>query len=110
LAGARVRIECKERDTLQLTYSIEGVTDSTGTYHIMVTGDRENDFCNAKLISSPMSYCAEPDSGHDHARVILTRSNGLASDTRFANAMGFLRGKPMSGCSQLLKKYDETEE
>ncbi|GMP32723.1 hypothetical protein CsSME_00006358 [Camellia sinensis var. sinensis] len=110
IPGARVRIERKDRETLQLKYSIEGVTDSTGTYNIMVTGDRGDDLCDSVLVSSPESDCAEADPGRDRSRVILTRYNGINSDTRFANAIGFFRNEPMSGCTQLLQKYQETDD
>lgn len=110
VAGARVRIECKDRASLQLKYSIEGVTDSTGTYKIVVADDHEDQICDAKLVSSPDPECSEPNKGRDRARVILTRSNGMSSDTRFANNMGFLRNQPLSGCTQLLKMYQENEE
>ncbi|CAH2050655.1 unnamed protein product [Thlaspi arvense] len=110
IPGARVRIECKERATMQLTYSIEGVTDSTGTYNIKVRGDRGDEVCDARLISSSQFECSETDPGRDRARVILTRNNGVASDTRFANALGFFRIEPMSGCTMVLQKYQETND
>ncbi|MBL1828604.1 hypothetical protein ELE35_30125, partial [Klebsiella pneumoniae] len=28
IAGAKVRVECKDRNSMQLLYSIEGITDS----------------------------------------------------------------------------------
>ncbi|XP_058179527.1 pollen-specific protein C13-like [Rhododendron vialii] len=110
IPGAKVRIECKDRDTLKLKYSIDGVTDSTGTYYIMVTGDHGDNLCDAVLVSSPQSDCSEADPARNRSRVILTRYNGLISDARFANAMGFLRSEPMSGCSQLLQKYQDTDD
>ncbi|KAL6959328.1 hypothetical protein U1Q18_039476 [Sarracenia purpurea var. burkii] len=110
IPGARVRIECKDRDTLQLKYNIEGVTDSTGAYNIVATGDRGDDICDVVLVSSPQSDCAEADPGRDRARVVLTGYNGLVSGTRFANAMGFLRTEPMSGCTEILQKYKETDD
>ncbi|KAA8530886.1 hypothetical protein F0562_005490 [Nyssa sinensis] len=110
IPGARVRIECKDRDTLELKYSIEGVTDSKGMYSIMVTDDHGDQMCDALLVSSPQGDCATPDAGRDRARVILTRNNGVISDTRFANAMGFLKNEPLSSCTQLLQQYQETDE
>lgn len=109
-AGAKVRIECKDRDALGIKYSVEGVTDSTGTYKITVQYDRGDDICDAVLVSSPDPFCSAPNRGRDRARVILTRSNGLISDTRYANNMGFLRNQPLAGCTQLLKTYLEADE
>lgn len=86
------------------------MTDSTGTYYIMVTGDHGNNICDAVLVSSSQSDCSEADPGRNSSRVILTRYNGLNSDARFANAMGFFRSEPMSGCSQLLQKYQDTDD
>jgi len=110
IAGARVRIECKDRDTLDLKYSVEGVTDSTGTYNIMVSEDHGDQMCDCMLVSSPQGDCATPSSGRDRARVILTRNNGVIADTRFANAMGFMKNEPLAGCTQLLQKYLETDD
>lgn len=105
IPGARVRIECKLRDSLQLVYSVEGVTDSAGSYQLMVNEDHEDQLCYAMLVSSPQRNCATPSPGRDKASVMLTRSNGIASDTRYANAMGFMMDQPMSWCAQLLQQY-----
>lgn len=108
--GAKVRIQCKDKDAEGVKYSVEGETDSTGTYKISVSYDRGDDICDAVLVSSPDPFCSVPNRGRDRARVILTRSNGLTSDTRFANNMGFLRKQPLAGCTQLLKMYLDTDE
>nr|AAF16869.1 allergen-like protein BRSn20 [Sambucus nigra] len=110
LHGARVRIECKDRDTLRLTYSDEAVTDSKGKYSVLVSDDHGDQMCDAILVSSPDPECAVPDKGRDRACVILTRSNGMTSDERFANAMGFLKNEPMAGCTQILQKYQLNED
>ncbi|RVW56255.1 Protein downstream of FLC [Vitis vinifera] len=110
LPSAKVRVECKDRNSMQLLYSIEGITDSTGTYKIMVTEDREDQLCDAVLVSSPQSDCASVDPGRDRAAVILTRYNGIVSDNRYANSMGFLKDHPMSECTQLLQQYQEFED
>ncbi|KAF8405985.1 hypothetical protein HHK36_008065 [Tetracentron sinense] len=107
IPGAKVRVECKDRDTLKLLFSIEGATDSTGTYKILVADDHEDQLCDAVLVSSPQGDCASVDPGRDRARVILTRSNGIASNNRFANSMGFMKDQALSGCTQLLKQYQE---
>ena len=110
IPGARVRIECRDRKSLALTYSIEGVTDSTGTYKLTVADDHLDEACDAMLVSSPDPLCSEPNAGHDKSRVILTRSNGMPSDLRFANNMGFLKSEPMTECTQVLQMYKETED
>lgn len=105
LSGARVRIECKDRNSLNLKYSIDGVTDSTGTYNIHVDGDHEDQICYAKLIGSPLANCKTADPGRARSQVILTRSNGAISYLHFANALGFLKDQPLAFCPELLKKY-----
>ncbi|KAJ4701295.1 Pollen-specific protein [Melia azedarach] len=57
IAGAKVKVECKDRKTAELLYSKEGKTDSTGTYKIFVTEDHEDQFCDAILVSSPQTDC-----------------------------------------------------
>ncbi|KAH7524431.1 hypothetical protein FEM48_Zijuj06G0118400 [Ziziphus jujuba var. spinosa] len=107
IAGAKVRLECKNRNTMQLLYSKEGTTDSTGTYKITVTEDHEDQLCDALLVSSPQGDCAKVSPGRERARVILTNYNGMASETRFANAMGFTKEEPAAGCANVLKQYQE---
>lgn len=110
IAGARVRIECRDRKSSELTYSIEGVTDSTGTYKLTVTDDHYDQMCDAMLVSSPDPLCSEPNLGRDKSRVILTRSNGMNSDTRFANNMGFLKNEPMARCTEVLQMYLQNDD
>lgn len=110
LAGAVVRIECRSRANSELTYQKEGVTDSSGSYNILVESDRGNDYCDAVLVKSSDPECSEPNQGRDRARVILTRNNGMSSNTRFANPMGFLKRTPLASCSKILKKYEEAED
>ncbi|CAI9758243.1 unnamed protein product [Fraxinus pennsylvanica] len=110
LAGALVKIVCKDRDTARVTYEVEGVTDSTGTYNILVQSDHGDEACDAVLAKSSDPECSTPDLGRDKARVILTRNNGMISDTRFANAMGFLQNVPLASCPQILQKYQEAED
>ncbi|WCJ44515.1 Pollen Ole e 1 allergen and extensin family protein [Euphorbia peplus] len=110
IAGARVRVECKNRQTMKLVFTKEATTDSTGTYKMYINEDHEDQLCDATLISSPQSSCKNPVSGRDRARVILTNYNGIASNRRYANAMGFEAEEAMSGCTELLKQYQEYED
>lgn len=109
-AGAKVRIECKDRDSLQLVYSVEGVTDSSGTYEVVIEDDHGDQMCDAILVKSPQANCAKVDPGRDRSRLSLTRNNGVVSNTRFANAMGFMQDEPASRCTQVLKQYQEYED
>ncbi|RWR84068.1 pollen-specific protein [Cinnamomum micranthum f. kanehirae] len=110
IPGARVRLECRERESMEMTYSIDGMTDQRGTYKIPVPDDHENEICEMVLVSSPQMECATVVHHADRARVALTHNNGIVSDTRYANNLGFLKDAPMVGCSQLLKKYQEYDD
>ncbi|KAG2709271.1 hypothetical protein I3760_05G230600 [Carya illinoinensis] len=110
IPGAKVRIECKDRNTMQLLYSKEGTTDSTGTYSILVAEDHEDQLCDAMLVSSSQHDCATASPGRERARVILTGYNGIASNNRFVNAMGFMKEEALSGCAEVLKQYQEDDE
>ncbi|KAL5555989.1 hypothetical protein UlMin_038225 [Ulmus minor] len=110
ISGAKVRVECKDRDSLQLTYSKEAETDSTGTYSILVEQDHEDHMCQCVLVSSPLEGCKVADPGRCQASAVLTRANGVVNSKHFVNAMGFLKDKPLAGCEQLLKTYFPTDE
>ncbi|KAE8077348.1 hypothetical protein FH972_015920 [Carpinus fangiana] len=110
IAGARVKVECKNRNTMQLIYSKEATTDSYGTYNMFINEDHEDQLCDAMLVSSPQHDCAAMSPGREQTRVILTRYNGIASDNRFANAMGFMKDEALSGCAEILKQYQESDE
>ncbi|XP_050377115.1 protein DOWNSTREAM OF FLC [Argentina anserina] len=109
IAGAKVRLECKDRSGQVLKYSKEGTTDSTGTYRIVVAEDHEDQVCDSILVSSPQKRCSEATPGRDRARVILTGYNGITSNTRFANAMGYMKTEALAGCSQILKQMQELD-
>ncbi|KAL7585205.1 hypothetical protein Lser_V15G43094 [Lactuca serriola] len=106
---AKVRVECKDKEQ-KLLYSIEGTTDATGTYHILVHEDHGDETCDVVLVSSPLGHCRTADPGRDRARVVLTSYNGIVSDTRFANAMGFMKDEILSGCTTLLQSLMEEED
>ncbi|GAV80481.1 Pollen_Ole_e_I domain-containing protein [Cephalotus follicularis] len=105
IAGAKVKIECKDRNSLQVVFSTYGETDSSGTYEIVVEDDHGDEICNAVLVSSPISDCKSADGGRSQATVILTRSNGAISDLHYANSMGYMKDQPLPGCAELLKIY-----
>ncbi|CAN8246852.1 unnamed protein product [Cochlearia groenlandica] len=109
ISGAVVRLECKDRRTMELTYTHDAKTDKKGSYKILVSEDHEDQFCDTVLISSSQLRCSNVSPGHGRARVSLTRFNGIASDDRFANNMGFLRDAALPGCAEIMKLYQETE-
>lgn len=105
--GAEVILQCKDRTTNDLVYSKLGRTDSSGSYTILVDEDHENQICDAKLVSSPQHDCKEATPGRDQSRVILNRYNGIATDDRFVNNMGFMTKGVASGCAEILRQYQE---
>ncbi|CAK9174928.1 unnamed protein product [Ilex paraguariensis] len=110
LAGATVRIECRDRATQKLKYSNDGVTDETGTYNIMVNTNCGDDIAEAVLVKSPDPKCATPDNGRNRARVVVTNYNGMTSNIRYANNMGFLQDEPLPSCPKILQTYQQVDE
>ncbi|KAG5232980.1 pollen Ole allergen and extensin family protein [Salix suchowensis] len=100
IAGAKVRVECRDRETQDLVYSKEGTTDSTGKYSMTVDEDHKDQICDCMLVSSPRKDCQSPSAGRDRGRL----------PTRYANSMGFMAAQPMSGCTELLRLYQEYED
>ncbi|KAF6149176.1 hypothetical protein GIB67_026032 [Kingdonia uniflora] len=105
IQGAKIRVECKIRDTLKLVYSVEGVTDHTGSYEVSVADDHGDQICESVLVSSPQSDCSTIMIGRERAAVFLTTDNGIVANTRFANNLGFKKNKAISGCTQIMQQY-----
>ncbi|KAK0575981.1 hypothetical protein LWI29_010101 [Acer saccharum] len=110
IPGAKVKVECKDRKTNDVVYSREGTTDSTGVYKIFVAEDHKDQYCDAILVKSSQDDCKTVSPGRDRARVILTRYNGIASDNRYANSIGFQKEEAVSGCAEILRTYQEDDE
>ncbi|KAI4307362.1 hypothetical protein L6164_030562 [Bauhinia variegata] len=110
IAGAEVILECKDKTGMEVVYRKKGKTDSKGSYKIWVEEDHVDQICDAKLLSSPREDCRVASPGRDQARVILTRNNGIASDDRFANNMGFMKDETVSGCDEILRSYQEFDD
>jgi Pollen protein Ole e 1 like len=106
--GAKVKVECRSKSTGVKNF--EGVTDHTGTYNIPVANEHEHELCETVLLSSPDSSCAKLVNGRERARVFLTHNNGLSSDVRYANAMGFEKEIAFASCTELLKMYEQDED
>ncbi|XP_068637312.1 protein DOWNSTREAM OF FLC-like [Aristolochia californica] len=110
MPGAKVRVECKDRDTMKVLYTAEGITNKEGTYKILVANDHEDQICESVLVQSSQSECAAIEPGRERARVFLTNNNGIASPTRYANNLGFIKDAPIAGCAELLKQYQVYED
>ncbi|KAL4332051.1 hypothetical protein GQ457_07G020560 [Hibiscus cannabinus] len=109
MAGAKVKVVCSDRKTGEVVYERAGYTDSTGQYKISVSEDHLDEICDAVLVKSSHPECAQMTPGRERARVILTNFNGIASNTRFANAMGFMADEAEAGCAEVMKLYQEED-
>ncbi len=110
IPGAEVMVQCKDRVSNDVVYTKRAWTDSTGSYTIHVDEDHADQVCDAKLVSSSQDDCKEATPGRDQARVILTGYNGIASNDRFTNAIGFMTQEVASGCADILKQYQEFDD
>ncbi|KAF5200742.1 Pollen-specific protein [Thalictrum thalictroides] len=107
IAGAKVRIVCRNRDSLETVFSCDAVTDKSGSYSVTVAYDHDDQICESVLISSPQEHCAKVLSGREKAPVFLTSNNGINSNDRFANNLGFVRDAALAGCTKIKKLYEE---
>ncbi|KAF5729169.1 Olee1-like protein [Tripterygium wilfordii] len=111
MKGAKVRLECRVREGGELTYSVEGETDADGTYRLAVTGDHEEEVCEVVLVKSSMPECTEESSAEflrKSARISLTTNNGILSNVRTANALGFMIKDPIPECTEVLRELGIT--
>ncbi|KAJ8769168.1 hypothetical protein K2173_000943 [Erythroxylum novogranatense] len=104
IAGAKVRLECRARSNGTMTYEIDGLTDSTGTYHLPVSGDHEDEICEVKAVKSSRPDCSEQFKGDVPARILLTRNVGMVGKSRYANPVGFMTKEPHPDCTKVLEE------
>ncbi|XP_074558203.1 pollen-specific protein C13-like [Curcuma longa] len=106
IQGAKVKLECRHYETDAVNQYAEGVTDATGTYHLEVEDQHEEEICEVVLLSSPLKGdCDEISKGRDRARVLIAGRSGLVTPVRYANALGFLKSAPLPQCGVLLQQY-----
>ncbi|KAH7544970.1 olee1-like protein [Ziziphus jujuba] len=113
IKGAKVRLECREREGGSITYSKEAETDEKGGYRIAVEGEHEEEICEIVLVKSPNPDCAEihREANHDmNARVSLTSHNGISTPVREANPLGFLKKERLPICTEVLRELGITSE
>ncbi|QCE00523.1 protein DOWNSTREAM OF FLC-like [Vigna unguiculata] len=110
IAGAEVTLVCKDRIRGIIVYSKMVKTDSSGSYTIFVDANQANQNCDASLVTSPLRDCNEPTPGRDHSRVILNRYNGIATNDRFVNNLGFMKKKIASACARIFRRYRDYDD
>ncbi|XP_022720406.1 olee1-like protein [Durio zibethinus] len=111
MAGAKVRLECKDREGGQLTYAVDGETDASGSYHLKVEGDHEEEVCEVALVESSDPECAEINKENylrKGARIVLTKDTGISSDRRSANPLGFMVKDRLPECTEVLREIGIT--
>lgn len=100
--GATLKLECSDPITRNVTYSIEGVTDSNGHYKLKVKGDYGDNICEVTLNKSPEAECNVPMVGQQTSRIVCTENSGMHDSVRYANALGFMTKNSISGCKEVL--------
>ncbi|XP_010941451.1 pollen-specific protein C13 [Elaeis guineensis] len=106
LGGAKVRLECRDYVSGQVSHSGEALTDKYGYYTITMSDDHQEEICEVVLLDSPRYDCKEIPADHrDRARVALTRNNGMSSEQRNVNAIGYLKDVPLPKCGPMLQRY-----
>ncbi|CAA6664424.1 unnamed protein product [Spirodela intermedia] len=99
IAGAKVQVECRDRESGVVKYVADGSSDDQGKYRIY-----------SVLVSSPDRWCSSPLAGRERARVVLTHHNGVVSDKRVANNLGFRSDSALAGCAEVMKAYQEYDD
>ncbi|KAL0305638.1 UNVERIFIED_CONTAM: Pollen allergen Che a 1 [Sesamum radiatum] len=115
MAGAEVKLECKDEESGTVTYSVTGgVTDDKGEYSLTAEGDHEEEYCEVTLVKSSQPDCAEiPVDGLGEipaAEITLTANNGFHDEFRYANALFFTKKEAQPECEELYKELEEDKE
>ncbi|KZV51092.1 Olee1-like protein [Dorcoceras hygrometricum] len=114
MAGAKVRLECREEEAGSITYSVEGETNDQGLYRLPVQGDHDEEICEVTLVKSSRPDCDDlPDEGWAQkpvSRVTLTSHNGIQGNTRNANPLGFAKKVALPQCSEVFKELADDQD
>ena len=98
-------LECKDKSATKVVYSQTVTTDSNGAFEFEVYEDHGEQVCDVVLIQSPWAHCKILDKGRYRSRVIVTDSNGIVSNHRYANNLGFVQKDALPVCQQLRKFF-----
>ncbi|KFK42186.1 hypothetical protein AALP_AA2G222600 [Arabis alpina] len=110
ISGATVKLVCKNRKTMEKVYTAETVSGKEGKYQFVVHEDHKDEMCDVMLVKSSDASCSKITEGREMSRVILNHYNGIASQIRHANNMGFEKDVSDVFCSELIKKYQVDED
>ncbi|KAL6975479.1 hypothetical protein U1Q18_024275 [Sarracenia purpurea var. burkii] len=102
LPGAKLQLQCRNRDTGNVTVTVSGTSDGTGYYNLKVSGEHENEICEVTAISSPHPECNEPAVEISVGKISLTSNSGIKSRQRYCNPIGFLKKHSLPSCPDVL--------
>ncbi|CAA2982520.1 major pollen allergen Ole e 1 [Olea europaea var. sylvestris] len=104
IPGASLRLQCKDKENGDVTFTEVGYTRAEGLYSMLVERDHKNEFCEITLISSGRKDCNEiPTEGwvKPSLKFILNTVNGT---TRTVNPLGFFKKEALPKCAQVYNK------
>ncbi|XP_059669859.1 olee1-like protein [Cornus florida] len=107
ILGAKVRLECRDRAGGEIKYRVEGDTNESGVYRLPVEGEHEEEICEVSLVKSGKPDCEEISKDEPtkfSSRISLTSNNGIASEVRKANPLGFMTKERVPECTQVFKE------
>ena len=108
--GATVKLVCRDRKTMKELYTDVATSNRHGKYMFVVHEDHKDEMCDVMLVKSSDKGCSKISKGREQSRVILNHYNGIASQIRHANNMGFEKDVSDVFCSELIKKYQVDED
>ena len=104
LVGVGVRLQCKDGENGNITFTEVGYTRAEGLYSMLIEHDHKNEFCEITLLSSSRKDCDEvPIEGwtKPSLKFILNTVNGT---TRTINPLGFFKKEVLPKCPQVFNK------
>ncbi|KAK7244181.1 hypothetical protein RIF29_38999 [Crotalaria pallida] len=106
LSGVKVTLECRKPDTGDRTFTLDGVTESTGHYTLTVEGDHQDEICAVKTEVNQHKHCNVPMNTSDSDRIVLTKNDGVSSSLRFVNPLGFKTNDVDQECFKVYKELE----
>lgn len=106
IAGAVVRLECRNMTSEAVTYTKEAITTANGTYSMAVEGEHEGEICDVTVVKSPREDCKEKAAGLEKSQVVCSDNVGMHSNVRYANPLFFMKEKVAGDCAKVVKELD----
>ncbi|KAL0426946.1 UNVERIFIED_CONTAM: Major pollen allergen Ole e 1 [Sesamum latifolium] len=108
MPGAKVKLECKDKASGNITYRMTGgETDENGIYTLPAEGDHRGELCEVTLVKSSRAECSEiPIDGSGKrpaAEVTLIASSSFSDNIRLAYPLVFTRKESLHKCIDFFK-------